>query len=100
MVLPVSSVQTLGKPAFRTDHTVEFLGATWTRTVAFAGYNVQYQADIPVSEMSIDLQNEFPERRDYLMQLLEVEPTVRTTLFVAALLREGTALLFRSPQTL
>lgn len=77
MVLPVSSVQTLGKPAFRTDHSVEFLGATWTRTVAFAGYNVQYQADIPVSEMSIDLQNEFPERRDYLMQLLEVEPTVR-----------------------
>jgi CCR4-NOT complex subunit CAF16 len=71
------TVETLGQPAFRTDHSVEFLGSTWSRTVAFAGNNVSYQADIPVSEMSIDLQNEHPERRDYLYNLLEVDPLWR-----------------------
>lgn len=30
-----------------------------------------------VSEMSVELQAEFPERRDYLYRLLEVEPTWR-----------------------
>ena len=71
------TVETLGKPAFRTDHQVEYLGTNWVRTVAFAGHNVQYAADLAVSEMAIELQAEFPERRDKLYALLEVEPTWR-----------------------
>ena len=45
-----------------------YLGNNWSRTVAFAASNVAYQCDIPVRDMMIKLQNEFPERRDRLVK--------------------------------
>jgi len=52
---------------------VSFLGGGWTRNVAFAGNNVAYQADIAVSEMMPELQAEYPERRDKLIEILEID---------------------------
>jgi CCR4-NOT complex subunit CAF16 len=40
------------------------------RTVAFAGYGCPLQADIPVYNMMKKLQEEYPERRDELVNLL------------------------------
>lgn len=54
-----------------------YLGNNWQRTVAFAGNGVAYQADIPVAKMSQKLQEKYPERRDMLMRLLEIDPTWR-----------------------
>jgi CCR4-NOT complex subunit CAF16 len=52
-----------------------YLGNNWQRTVAFAGNGVSYQADIPVSEMCKKTQQEFPERKNKLYELLEIDPT-------------------------
>mmetsp|Transcript_15961 Transcript_15961/g.28401 ORF Transcript_15961/g.28401 Transcript_15961/m.28401 type:complete len:305 (-) Transcript_15961:140-1054(-) len=74
------SVLVLGKPAFYQTlgvSGVNFLGGGWTRTIAFAGSNVPFQADIPVGEMMLNLQNEFPDRRDMLFEVLEIDPTWR-----------------------
>jgi CCR4-NOT complex subunit CAF16 len=43
------------------------------RTVAFAGYGCPLQADIPVSGMMQKLQEEFPARRDELLEMLGVD---------------------------
>mmetsp|Transcript_8755 Transcript_8755/g.20364 ORF Transcript_8755/g.20364 Transcript_8755/m.20364 type:complete len:309 (-) Transcript_8755:198-1124(-) len=75
-----NEVLVLGKPAFYQTlgvSGVSYLGGGWTRTVAFAGNNVPYQADIPVSEMMQHLQNQYPERRDKLYEILEIDPTWR-----------------------
>jgi CCR4-NOT complex subunit CAF16 len=47
------------------------------RTVAFAGYGCPLQADIPVKKMMERLQAEFPERRDFLLRLLAIDPEWR-----------------------
>ena len=71
----------LGKPAFlQTEGLsgITFLGnGTWSRTIPFAGRGIPYQADIPVSKMMLSLQNQFPERRDELMEILEIDPEWR-----------------------
>lgn len=54
-----------------------FLGNNWQRTVAFAGNGVSYQADIPVKKMSQKMQEKYPERRDMLYRLLEIDPDWR-----------------------
>jgi CCR4-NOT complex subunit CAF16 len=43
------------------------------RTVAFAGYGCPLQADIPVFGMMQKLQEEYPARRDELLDLLGVD---------------------------
>ena len=48
-----------------------YLGNNWSRTVALAS-SVAYQCDIPIRDMMIKLQNEFPERRDRLVKLLGI----------------------------
>mmetsp|Transcript_16484 Transcript_16484/g.18638 ORF Transcript_16484/g.18638 Transcript_16484/m.18638 type:complete len:310 (+) Transcript_16484:64-993(+) len=76
-LLDQDQVVVLGKPAFFQTLGVSgitFLGTNWVRTVAFAGNNVPYQADIPVCELMKDLQDEFADRRDNLYEILEIEP--------------------------
>jgi CCR4-NOT complex subunit CAF16 len=72
-----SAVFVLGQNSFRStalNYRRQYMDADWgLRTVAFAGTGVSYQADIPVSGMMVKLQEEFPERRDYLIELLGID---------------------------
>jgi len=77
-----SAVFVIGHNAFRAvgvlNHARQYLDPNWgLRTVAFAGCGVAYQADIPIRSMMLKLQEEFPERRDMLMELLEIDPEWR-----------------------
>lgn len=55
-----------------------YLGGDWgKRTVAFVGFGVPMTADIPVREMMLSLQQEFPQRRDRLYRLLDIDPEWR-----------------------
>ena len=45
----------------------------WSRPVAFVGGAVAYEADIAAGDMMADLQTEFRERRDFLVQLLDID---------------------------
>lgn len=50
-----------------------FLHQNWgLRTVSFAGQNIPYVADIMVKDMMKDLQNEYLERRNELIELLDI----------------------------
>jgi len=73
-------VLVLGQPAFYQTlglSGVSLLGGGWTRTIAFAGNNIPYQADIKVGDMMADLQKEFSERRNELYTILEIDPSWR-----------------------
>lgn len=81
LVKPDEACMMLGMNTFR-DTKLNFIRAymdtEWAlRTVAFAGYGVPLQADIPVSGMMTKLQSEYPERRDELLDLLGVDPEWR-----------------------
>mmetsp|Transcript_10657 Transcript_10657/g.12119 ORF Transcript_10657/g.12119 Transcript_10657/m.12119 type:complete len:270 (-) Transcript_10657:1049-1858(-) len=79
-LLDNDQVLVLGKPAFFQTLGVSgitFLGTNWVKTVAFAGNNIPYQADIPVCKMMKKLQDEYPERRDLLYKVLEIDPNWR-----------------------
>ena len=70
------NILVLGKNSFR-DTSLNFkrnlIDQTWgLRTVAFAGNNIPYVADIKVSEMMKDIQNKYPERKKELLKLLEI----------------------------
>ena len=67
----------LGRSAFhdtRLNFERSYLDTDWgMRTVAFAGYGCPLQADIPVFGMMQKLQEEYPQRRDELLELLGVD---------------------------
>mmetsp|Transcript_20239 Transcript_20239/g.39696 ORF Transcript_20239/g.39696 Transcript_20239/m.39696 type:complete len:309 (-) Transcript_20239:1243-2169(-) len=57
---------------------VSYLAASgWTKSVAFAGNHVAFEADIPVKDMMRHLQDKYPERRDELYKLLDIDPEWR-----------------------
>lgn len=74
---PDEAVRVLGRDAFRDmklNQDRAYLDTNWgMRTVAFAGYGVPLQADIPVTSMMSALQAEFPERRDLLIDILGID---------------------------
>jgi len=74
---PDDAVTILGRSAFhdtRLNFERSYLDTDWgMRTVAFAGYGCPLQADIPVSNMMQKLQEEYPERRDELVELLGID---------------------------
>jgi CCR4-NOT complex subunit CAF16 len=78
---PDDAVQILGRSAFhdtRLNFERSYLDMDWgMRTVAFAGYGCPLQADIEVGGMMKKLQEEYPERRDELINLLRVDPKWR-----------------------
>jgi len=74
------AVQVLGNPAFFQtlgESGVAYLGNNWTRTVGYTGHNIPYQADIKACDMMKSLQDDFPERRDKLYKMLEIDPDWR-----------------------
>lgn len=77
MTKPEDCVKVLGRSAYH-DHRLNFerayLDTEWgMRTVAFAGYGCPLQADIGVSELMVKLQEEYPERRAELIELLGID---------------------------
>eukprot|EP01039_Chlorochromonas_danica_P006066 gene6066-6680_t len=78
---PDDAVRVLGRSSFhdtRLNFERSYLDTDWgMRTVAFAGYGCPLQADIPVSNMMKKLQDDYPERRDELLQLLRIDPQWR-----------------------
>ena len=81
MFHPDEAAMILGRNCFhdtRLNLERSYLDTNWgMRTVAFAGYGVPLQADIPVRGMMTKLQDEYPERRDALYELLGIDPTWR-----------------------
>lgn len=77
LVKPDGAVLVLGRSAFhdtRLNFERSYLDTDWgMRTVAFAGYGCPLQADIPVFGMMQKLQEEYPKRRDELLELLGVD---------------------------
>jgi len=74
---PDSAVQLFGRSAFhdtRLNFERAYLDTDWgMRTVAFAGYGCPLQADIPVHGMMKQLQADYPERREELIEMLGID---------------------------
>ncbi len=70
------SVYVLDKDPFRCttlNNQRSHMDINWgQRTVAFSGHGIPLQADIRVCDMMKKLQEEFPERRDVLIKILEI----------------------------
>lgn len=74
------AVQVLGRPPFHdTDLTcngdLSFLGSQWRRNVSFAGYDVPLQGDFPAGRMIYNMDGVDEERRERLIQMLDIDPT-------------------------
>lgn len=71
---PFDTLNVLGMHAPQ-DQTngLSFLGERWTYTVAFAGSGVSYSSDIKVRHMNEKIQEKFKERRDKLVELLDID---------------------------
>jgi CCR4-NOT complex subunit CAF16 len=73
---PDEALSVFGKHPFRdTSLNLEraFLDTDWgTKTVAFGGFGIPLQADIRVGDMMQKLQEKYPERRDRLIKILEI----------------------------
>lgn len=78
---PDGAVMVLGRDSFHStslNFERAYLDTDWgMRTVAFAGYGCPLQADIPVHGMMTKLQEEYPERRAELLELLGIDPNWR-----------------------
>eukprot|EP00216_Chloropicon_sp_CCMP2111_P005706 CAMPEP_0198237444 /NCGR_PEP_ID=MMETSP1446-20131203/3295_1 /TAXON_ID=1461542 ORGANISM="Unidentified sp, Strain CCMP2111" /NCGR_SAMPLE_ID=MMETSP1446 /ASSEMBLY_ACC=CAM_ASM_001112 /LENGTH=315 /DNA_ID=CAMNT_0043919611 /DNA_START=229 /DNA_END=1173 /DNA_ORIENTATION=- len=76
------SVLVLGSSPFHnTDLTVHgrlsYIGGTWQRDIAFAGYNVPLQGDIAAIKMINGVRDVDPERRKRLIEVLDIDPEWR-----------------------
>lgn len=80
-MVPERAVLVHGRSAFHdtlfSNNNVAFLGDVWYRTVPFASGNVPYSADIAVWQMLNNYHGIDPERRDRLIDILEVNPEWR-----------------------
>ena len=56
---------------------VAFLGETWSKSVAFSGHSIAYQADIKVKNMMKKIQQENIERKKELEKVLGINPEWR-----------------------
>ena len=74
---PDESVKILGRSSFhdtRLNFERAYLDTDWgMRTVAFAGYGCPLQADIPVHKMMEKLQEQYPDRRNELIDVLGID---------------------------
>lgn len=70
-----------GRDSFR-DTTLNslrtYVSSEWgQRSVAFASHSMAYTADMAIEEMMVKLQAEYPERRNYLLKVLRIDPKWR-----------------------
>lgn len=76
------SVAVLGRPPFHateltTSGRLTYIGGTWQRDIAFAGYNVPLQGDFPARQMIDGIPNVDPARKKRLMEVLDINPEWR-----------------------
>jgi len=76
------SVKILGKSPFHaTDLTssgqLSYIGGTWQRDIAFAGYNIPLQGDFSALKMINGITGVDPKRKEKLIQVLDIEPEWR-----------------------
>lgn len=81
-MVPQEAVQVLGRPPFHdtqltTSGDLAYVGGTWVKDVAFAGYAVPLAGDFPASRMIDSVPNIDPERKARLIKVLDVDPTWR-----------------------
>ncbi|CAL8468267.1 g7807 [Coccomyxa elongata] len=72
------AVRILNRPAFHdiqltSSGDLSYLGQQWRRDVAFAGYNVPIQGDISAGKMIFGVDGVDAERRQKLIDLLEID---------------------------
>jgi CCR4-NOT complex subunit CAF16 len=74
---PDEAVRVLGRSTFhdtRLNFERSYLDTDWgMRTVAFAGYGCPLQADIAVHKMMEQLQSQYPERKQELLDVLGID---------------------------
>lgn len=71
-----NSVVIFDEPTYSTklNYERQLIDLNWgLRTIAFAGNNIPYVADIKVKNMMSDLQKKYPERKQVLLHLLEID---------------------------
>jgi len=71
-------VRVLGRPAFHdlqltSSGELAYLGSSWRRDVAFAGYDVPLQGDIGAGEMIFGVEGVDPDRRQRLITMLDID---------------------------
>ena len=76
------SVLVLGSAPFHDTNLtssgrLSYIGGTWQRDIAFAGYNVPLQGDIPAGKMIDGIGGVDPERKKRLMKVLDIDPNWR-----------------------
>ena len=75
------TVEVLSKHPFRCttlNNVRSHMDINWgQRTVAFSGHGIPLQSDIRVADMMTVLQESFPERRNILLKVLEINPEWR-----------------------
>lgn len=70
-----------GRDAFRDTQlnlVRTYVGADWGhRSVAFASHAMAYSADMAIDEMMVQLQSQYPARRNQLLKVLHIDPKWR-----------------------
>lgn len=81
-MVPEDSLRILGRPPFHdTPLTVSgelaYVGGTWQRDVAFAGYSIPLAGDFPAQKMIDAVTGVDPERKARLIKVLDIDPSWR-----------------------
>ena len=77
-IIKQGSIDIDGKKSFQDQcNGLAFLGESWSRSVAFSGHSIAYQADIKVKDMMKKVQNENKKRKEILTKVLGINPEWR-----------------------
>lgn len=81
-MVPEGSLKVMGQPPFHTTQlttsgALSYIGGNWERDVAFAGYAVPLQGDIPAGQMLSSVPDVDPARRQRLIEVLDINPQWR-----------------------
>ncbi len=71
-------IQVIGRPPFHDTQLtcsgqLSYLGTSWRKDVAFAGYGVPHQGDISAGKMIFGVEGVDPARRTRLIQMLDID---------------------------
>mmetsp|Transcript_4595 Transcript_4595/g.5309 ORF Transcript_4595/g.5309 Transcript_4595/m.5309 type:complete len:375 (-) Transcript_4595:431-1555(-) len=78
-MVPKDAISVMGCPPFHEtgltiNGTLSYIGGTWQKDVAFAGYNVPLTGDFPAGQMIENIRGVDPARRKELMEVFDINP--------------------------
>ncbi|KAK9826074.1 hypothetical protein WJX74_010560 [Apatococcus lobatus] len=81
-MVPAGSVRVLGQSPFHDTQlsgsgALSYIGGSWDRDIAFAGYSIPLQGDFPAGKMIRNVPGIPAERSERLMKVLDVNPEWR-----------------------